>query len=502
MNWLRPLKAIREFREVRREVQANSVWLRERIAQLELALEDQGWIRTVIGAEREFSREGLSKIIEICRIAYLKNPLINRAVSVQAFYVFGQGMTIGCSKDPDANDIVQEFLDDPQNRVELTSHQARTMKEVDLECSGNIFFVFFSNPSTGKTIVRTIPVQEIQGIITNPEDSKDPWFYKRIWTESGYREDGQPFTKSREVLYPALGYREKAPDSFARLPVARDYPVYHVKVGGFSDMRFGVPEVYSAVDWARAYKEFLEDWSSIVRAYARFAWALKTPGGARGVAAAKTKLATTIGGADLTNVETNPPPVSASAFLHDENTSLTPIRTAGATTSADDARRLLLMVCAATGKPETFFGDVSVGTLATARSLDRPTELQMIDRQTLWRDVFKDILGFVLSQADKADAEVSISFPSILEHDMEQQLRAIVSGATLDGKPPAGTIDSMTLSRMILTALGDTDVEQTMTRLFPEGASPESTSAAEAKLAQSVAGLRTAVLELAGKNGR
>ena len=57
------------------------------------------------------------------------------------------------------------------------------------------------------------------------------------------------------------------------------------------------------------------------------------------------------------------------------------------------------MVAAATGLPESFFGDVSVGTLATARSLDRPTELKFHSRQTLWADVLRDLLGYVIDQA-------------------------------------------------------------------------------------------------------
>jgi hypothetical protein len=34
--------------------------------------------------------------------------------------------------------------------------------------------------------------------------------------------------------------------------------------------------VYAALDWARAYKEFLEDWASIAKALSRFAWKSRT----------------------------------------------------------------------------------------------------------------------------------------------------------------------------------------------------------------------------------
>src|SRR5690606_26615419 len=98
----------------------------------------------------------------------------------------------------------------------------------------------------------------------------------------------------------------------------------------------------------------------------------------------------------------NPPPLTGSTFVAGEGTSLQPVRTSGATVSAEDGRRLLLMVAASSGLPETFFGDASIGTLATAKSLDRPTELMMEDRQKLWRDVFINILEFVRLWAVKA----------------------------------------------------------------------------------------------------
>ena len=75
--------------------------LQERLAALELALEDVGWVRLGMEGEREFSREGLDRIMQIARYSYLKNPLINRGVSVNhlradcvdnvlTFYVNGQ----------------------------------------------------------------------------------------------------------------------------------------------------------------------------------------------------------------------------------------------------------------------------------------------------------------------------------------------------------------------------------------------------------------------------
>lgn len=503
----------------------------ERMAQLELALEDQEYHRLTWQATQEFSREGLREICELARVMWLKNPLIGRGVEVATNYVFGQGVNIHARSTP-VNEVIQAFLQDPRNRAELTSQQAMTIKDQELQITANLFFVFFTQPVTGRTRVRTIPFDEIDEVITNPEDAKEPWFYRRTSTSAKVDlATGTPVIETVFAYYPDWRYRPKAkPKTIGGKPVRWDTPVYHVKVNCLSDMRFGVSEVYSAIDWARAYKEFLEDWATIVRAYSRFAWQLTVKGGRGGVQAAKTKMASTLGGASLSGAETNPPPVTGSMFIGQSETKLEPIRTAGATTSAEDGRRLLLMVAAAMGLPESFFGDVSVGSLATAKSLDRPTELKFRSRQTLWAEIFSEILSYVIERSVRAprgalqgtvrvdddtvivtlavdpatgqplDATVDVDFPPILDHDTAGRIQSIVSAATLDGKALAGTMDLPTVTRLLLTALGEDDVDALLKELFPEGemrAGEEPTS--EGLMVEAVRELREAVAGLVEK---
>lgn len=448
--------------------------LQESLVELELSMEDRKWL-AMSRSGTEFDRRQLGDIWRLALLMYLANPLINRAVNLKSYYVWGQGVNIK-AKSFIINEVVQAFLDDPKNQVELTSHQARTLKEVDLQVYGNLFFVFFVD-AEGYVRLRTIPAEEIADIIANPEDRKDVWFYQRQWSQ---------VSLSGQATYKTTYYRDwrydpgQHPPTLNGSPIEWDMLIYHIKVGGMSNMRFGIPEIYQAIDWARAYNHFLEDWATIVRAYSRFAMALTTPGKA-GTAAALAMFGTTVGTG--TSGETNPPPVAGSMFIGTEDYKLSAVRTAGATTSAEDGRRLLLMVCAATGLPESFLGDVSVGTLATAKSLDRPTELMMQDRRTLWADVLHDILAYVIEEAivagrvpaidpetgEDIDRHIDISFPPILEHSVTESVAAIVSAATLDGKAAAGTIpDTKMLSRMLLSALGQEDVDEVLETLFPE----------------------------------
>lgn len=474
----------------------NNEVLTERMAELELALEDANWMRMMFDGQQEFSRDGIRKITDLARMMFIKNPLVNRAVLVQALYVWGQGVNVKY-KNPVLNKTLQAFWDDTKNRAELTSHQAQIYKEYDLRVESNIFFVFFTRPSDGRVRVRSLPFDEVTEIISDPEDAKTPWYYMRSWTEQGIDTLGRRVQKARKVLYPDWQYKPKVkPAKISGLEIKWDTPVYHVRTGGMSAWKFGVSEIYQAIDWARAYKEFLEDVAGLMRAYSRFAWKRVTKGGKKGIAAEKAKMATTLANSG-TSTETNPAPVTGAMAFMSEGTDLQPMQVRGASISPEDGRRLLLMVAAAVGLPETYFGDVSVGTFATAKTMDRPTELAMKERQTLWTDVLKAIFDYVMRQALKYNSDVKalgsietvdddrvveeqiiwkqgvntmldIDFPPVLEKDVQAAVQAVVTALTLNGQE-LKLLDEQLATRLILKAIAEDDVDEIMTELFPDG---------------------------------
>jgi hypothetical protein len=485
----RPDPAIAALSEQVRQGDDSISLYQERLAELELALEDNTWARLSGENDREFSRDGLRKIGRLARSYWIKHPLIKRAVAIKTNYVFGQGVAI-TAEDSTVNAAIQSFLWNPKNRAEMTSHQAMVAKEAELEIEGNLLFALFTNRSTGAVLVRSIPFCEIDERISNPEDAKDPWYYRRCY---------QVGNEAKVVYYPDWRHNPTVkPASMNGHPIAWDVPVYHVSINRLGDMTWGISDLYAAIDWAKAYKDFLTDWATIVRAYSRFAWQLNTKGGKTGIAAAKTRLNTTVGVGD--QAERNPPAAMASTFIAGEGTSMTPIKTAGATTSAEDGRRLLLMVCAATGISEHYFGDGANGNMASTRSMERPMELMFLERQQFWSDTFGAILDYVIDQAAIApngrlplggtrideygektvelainpdtgevlSRHFDISFPDFTQPDSKTKIDAIIAASTLDGKDLAGTIDLKTISRMVLEALGEDDIDEMLAKMFPE----------------------------------
>jgi hypothetical protein len=462
------------------------VQCKERLAELELALEDRGWKRQLAIAEWEFSRYGIQQIILISRLYFIKNPLIQRGIKISSYYVFGRGFEVS-SSDEDANEILQDFFKDPRNLPEL-SQRALVQKEESRHTDGNIFWAFFTSPDDGQVIVRTIDALEIEEVITDPNDNAVPWYYHRRWTQQAFdTTTGTLVPSQQEGWYLAMGYAGPKVTEIKGKPVMTDtggmpIPLLHDKCGSLNKWHFGVPIVYAAIDWARAYKALLEDWCTIQRALARFAWQVETEGGRPAIAALKQALNTTLGN-DGTSIEQNPTPTVASTWVSGPGTKMTPVKTSGAQVSPEEGRRLMLMVAAAFGLPETFFGDASTGSLATAQSLDRPTELKFLEAQERWREILQLIGQYVLDRSLKAPGgklrearakkpakkpvTIDVKFPSILEHDIGQRINAIVSAMTLSGFETTG-IDEKTGVGLLLSELGVEDVQTVLDAMYPE----------------------------------
>ena len=481
-----------DLRETYRQERDTNALLVERLAELEFALEDANYMRLAAEGSRDFSRDGLRRISRQARIYWIKNPLILRGVKLKTSFVFGQGLNLQ-AKDPAVNEVVQAFWMDPANQACLTSQQALIEQEDNLQLEANAFFALFTHPATGRVRVRSLPFDEIEETISDPDDALAVWYYRRDFTRKVFDLTSGTHREEQVTEYhPDWRYRPAAkPDTIGGKPVRWDAPVYHVAVNRLPGMRWGVSEVYAALDWARSYKEFLENWASIVAAYARFAWQAKTKGGASAVAAVKSRLQVTSNG-NGAGADTNPPPATASTFVSNSGVSLEPVRTAGATTSAEDGRRLLLMVCAALGVYEHYLGDPATGNLATAKAMERPMELMFLTRRMLWADVLTAILMYAVEQAALApggalsgtlttneygepvvdlgelDTHIAIEFPPLLDKDTEASVRAIISAATLDGKSPQG-LDLKTTTQMLLQVLGRDDVDEMIAQLFPEG---------------------------------
>lgn len=458
-------EAERSMEEQLQQAKWQGELLQESIRDLEDSIKGDGeWRRMGANLEREFTRGGLDDLIDVSRSMYLAHPLIQRAVNITTYYTWGQGVEFDA--DPTLMDnVITPMITDHKNQAELYGHQARLLTDVDQIVDGNTFFALFK---TNPVSVRSIPTNEIRRIHTNPEDRNEVWFYRREWTAEEFDVNTGRYKNGHHVcLYPDIDYvPANKPETLGGLPVKWDAPVIHQRIGGLKQMQFGVPGTYAALDWARAYKKFLEDWHTIVSSLARFAWKVSTKG--TKVAGIQRKMNARSRGPELTDDDGERPPGAGLAWVAGQGDELTPIPKTGAHTSAEDARPSRLMVGAAMDLPDTILsGDADVGNLATAKTLDRPTELAMRSRQGMWQDWHQRVFAFAIATAEEQGRlgnvpedkrGIKVTFPPILEHDTEATVKALVSAATLDGKTEAGLIPREELARQLMSAVGVEDV--------------------------------------------
>lgn len=438
--------------------------LQEGIADLELALEDRGWQSLSISGVMEFSRSGIRQIILMTRLYRIKNPLILRGIAVSGAYVFGRGFTVS-SKDEREDEVLKDFWTGSRNQSVFGGGAVLDL-DAALYTDGNVFFALFVD-GEGLTTARTIDPLEIVDIVCDAEDYSKPLYYVRKWNGGG------DTTEIMEAAYLApgvdQGIQTKAP--IARTVTGNPVRMIHRKDGALARWKFGCPKAYPALDWARSYKQRLEDYATIVRNLARFSLDVETKGGAPALAGYKQGLVTTLGN-DGTSWEDNPSPTVGAALIHGPGSKIKAFDGAGKTPPPEEGRRLAHMVYMTFGLPETFFSDVSVGTLATATSLDRPTELKFISDQERWRDTFMELSRFVLDAAAEkglvtgGEYQVSVTFPPILEGDIGSEVEAVVKAMTLGGQKVRG-IDEREGVRLLLRLVGVEDTETVLEAMYP-----------------------------------
>lgn len=467
----------------------------ESIADLERQIiDDPGWRLLTTVAEQEFSADGLRQIRAVCRLMNLVNPLIKRGLNLRSAYVWGQGCEIvaranGRNGDgeQDVQAVLSAVITDPANQRAVFGAQARDELEHTLGTDGELYLVLFTRPASGWCQARVINADEMSDPICNPDDAAEVWFYPRRWTRTTYDHNGTPHPETQEVLYPDVDYKPtRRPATFAGVRIAWDSPVIHVAVNRLRSAARGVPDAYAAVNWARAYKEFLEQWSGLMKSLARFAWRMTVEGRNR----TQTKAALAAAAAGNTSTIPGERNDVGGVAMGPVGAGLEAIPKTGATIDAESGRPIAMQVAAALDLPVTMLlaDPGQTGARATAETLDWPTELAMMARQSLWTAVYLRICRHIIVEAVRAtrgplkgtvkrdpvtgrevvalagdtDTTVDVVFPPLDEQDPKAIIDAVVAAAG------TGTVPPELILRLALQALGVRDAESILAEMVDD----------------------------------
>ncbi|PRZ15155.1 hypothetical protein [Nesterenkonia sandarakina] len=446
--------------------------LQENMAQLELSREDAGWQLLTSQGKQDMTREGIIRHAEQHRVMAIANPLVRRGLHLSAAYCFGQG--VGTVAKGDAvNALVQDFLDDPVVRDVFAGAQANSRNQIALGTDGNLFFALPTDRLTGAVTIRDIPMDEIAEIITAPGDKATVQYYLRVWAE---RDPASGKYFNRKAAYPALRYSPVTKHKRIRLsasetaPVQWDVPVYHVAVNQLKGQQWGTADVFSAIPWARAYSDFLNDWAKLVKSLSKIAW-MQTSKGKPGHSRQARAEAARMG--DM--------PAGSTAVMSGETT-LQAVPKTGATIDSESGRPLATMIAAGFGLPvTTLLSDPGqTGARATAETLNLPTRLVMEARQEVWRETRRQILEYVILQAmlaprgvlrrrgrvnrtqdtlrpvfrEAGEGTLTVDFPPLDDTPVEVLVKALVEADSVGLVPP------LVILEKLLRAIGLRDVDE------------------------------------------
>lgn len=414
------------------EVARQNVVLRDEVSWLEMrvneaeesllrisdAFDNVGFAPLEANESKTISLKTVKQMSEICRALTAINPFVKRGVKARYGYVWGKGVQF------DKVETASEQM--RQNHSRMFSSQAFEELEMAAATDGNVFRAIpidnERNIEEEANILR-IPLEQITDAVSNPEDFEEIWYYKRSWTViSTDARTGKQVTEDKHRYYISMPYYERLKRQnrtpqrrWKNIEVDQNYVMQHITVNRQVGWRWGIPDVAAVVFWANAYKEYLEDNATLVKAYSRIAWQVKaqSQSGAQATAAQVmtpptrdpfTGQSRDIGGTAIggPGVEFTPTAVSGSQVDFSKGQPLASAIAAGLEVS-------LVVITS----------DPGSGNRATAETLDLPTLKAMESRQLLWSEAFIEVFSFW------GVAEPLVTWPQIYTDATKDRIAAI-----------------------------------------------------------------------------
>lgn len=331
-------------------------------------------------------------VLSNCHAAADRNPIAKRAIGYMSSFVVGDGFNLIC-KNPDVEELLEDFIDDPDNAIREYERQALK----DLLTDGELFIRSFmgSGVSAGMTVVVPIRPWEIQYIHTERQFIRRRIYYR--W---------QPYTlHNPDDPEPGQIF---APED---IPAAE---MLHVAINRRSYELRGRPELYAVLPWLKAYKDWLENRARQNYWRGALLWWVKIKG-APGIIAQKV-------------AQYQRPPAPGSVAVTSDNEEWSALNApVSADDAAEDGRQIKLMTAVGFGLPEYFLGDGSNANLASSKSQQLPAlttfaEMQSVLREQLWIPLFRKVLenavkaGTLPAEVELYDVEGNL----VLEDDTEE----------------------------------------------------------------------------------
>ncbi len=363
------------------------VWVRARDSVstrvLEAAEDDAAWRRAGSSRQAETPREPSPSITRQLLLdayeAYCTNPLAYAVIEQGTNFVLGGGVR-ATAADARVQRAIDRFWNDPENRLDLRVYAIQT----ELSLFGEQFLRAFTDPATGRVVIRQLDPLAIEAIETDPDDIERPRRYL-------YRPPSDGATTLDGVWIPAS-------------------EVDHFAINRVSNARRGRSDLAPILPWLIRYKEWLLDRVRINRSKGAFLYDVTVTGGRRD---------------DLERLRREYeayPPEPGSILFHNEVESWRAVQpNIGADDVRDDGRALRLMIATGAGVPEHYLSEGGNANRATASEMGLPAIKRFQRRQEYLRGLLTRVVQRALDAqvaagrlSARADRRFTVTFDELV----------------------------------------------------------------------------------------
>lgn len=324
----------------------------------------------------EWDHSTRERVLSNCHAAYHRNPLANSIVQFTTQFVVGDGFNLSC-KNKQVEEILQAFIDNPDNCIREYERQAVN----DLQVDGELFLQLFKGKrdAAGQLVVAP----------------RKPWECKTIKTELGFFRRIEAFNFIR---HETEGDAPTGTQQTIDEPIPAEQMLY-VKINSHSYELRGRPDLYRLLPWLRADTEWLSDRARQSKWRNALLWIVSVAGNPSAVSSILQQW--------------RKPPAPGSAYVSSDKVTVeAATNSANAGDASNDGRAIRLMSVMGARLPEYFFGDGSMTNLATASRQQLPAltkfeSFQEIMIAQLWKPLFRRVVEEAVN-AGLLDEEVDL----------------------------------------------------------------------------------------------
>jgi hypothetical protein len=306
-------------------------------------------------------------ILAECLRAWRVNPIARRIVKLISMFVVGEGISIK-SDHQATQTYLHSWWDHPLNRL-----KRKCISFCDEATrSGNLFFLCTPDKDTGMLYVRAVPADQVDEIVTSPNDIDQELAYK-------------PVAQGKS---PWPAYDRTNHQTTFMLHYAYNQPV---------GVAWGEPDLAPMLPWIGRYSSWLEDRARLNRF--RFAWLIVWKKKWENDAAKKTK---------QKELAANPPPSGSWLLLDPDETVEMPSPNLASADAAQDGLALKKMIAIGAGFPPHYLAEPESSTRTTAEAAGTPTFRGLEQTQIFFLDILAEIATLAVQYRHKYDQQVNL----------------------------------------------------------------------------------------------